>query len=175
MLLNTAEISHPPEKNIQIRVHHLCWEDCSHTSRHTSQGLATGFCSLCPLHTLFHKAQVHRGISALFVSALCSSMEIPGLTLFQICGLKVPGKYKLLYSKAQELFLNTKCSIYFCVMKTRHKAEWAACIFWDLRSIASSFSQWTSCLRVTRIVPEQRPLSWILEDFIQDAIVCLRF
>lgn len=45
MLLNTAVISHRPEKNIQMGVCHLCWEDCSHTSR---QGLATGFCSLCP-------------------------------------------------------------------------------------------------------------------------------
>lgn len=119
MLHNTAVISHSPEKNIQMGVHHLYWEDCNHTSRHTSQGLATGFCSLCPLLTLFHKAQV----PVLLISALCSSVEIPVLTLFQICGLKVPAKYKLFYSKAQELFLKTKYSIYFCVMKTRHKAE----------------------------------------------------
>lgn len=137
MLLNTAVISHRPEKNIQMGVCHLCWEDCSHTSR---QGLATGFCSLCPQLTLCHKAQVQRGTLVLFISALCSSVEIPVLTLFQICRLKVPGKHKLLYSKAQKLFLCTKCSIYFCVMKTRHKAEWAALIFWDLRSTASSFS-----------------------------------
>lgn len=64
-------------------------------------------------------------------SALWSSMEIAVLNLFQICGLKVPGKYKLLYSKAEEVFHSTKCNICFWVMKTRHKIEWAALIFWD--------------------------------------------
>lgn len=88
-----------------MRVQRVCWEGCSRTGRHAGQGLATGLCSLCPQLTLCHKAQVHGSTPVLFVSALCISAEIPVLTPFQIRGLKVPGKYKLLYSKAQELFL----------------------------------------------------------------------
>lgn len=56
-------------------------------------------------------------------SALCSSVDIAVLALFQICGLKVPFKYKLLYSKAEEQFYSTECSICFWVMRTRHKVE----------------------------------------------------
>lgn len=102
-------------------VQHLCWEGCSWTSRHTGQVLATDFCSLCPQLALYHKAQVLRATPVLFISVFCSSMEIPVLTLFQTCRLEVPGKYKLLSSKSQDLFHSTKRSICFCVMKTRHQ------------------------------------------------------
>lgn len=105
-------------------VQHLCWEGCSRTSRHTGQWLATGFCSLCPQFSVHRYTEAHQSISA-----LCGRVEIPVLTVFQICELKVPGKYKLLYSKAEELFCSTKCSIYFWIRKTKHKAGSAALIF----------------------------------------------
>lgn len=159
-----------PRSNIQMRVQHVCWEGCSHTSRHTGQGLATGFSSVCPQLTKHRYTEAH---PVHFISAH-RRVEIPVLTLFQICGLKVPGKYKWSYSEVPELFCSTKCSISFCVTKRRHKAGWAALISWGFRIIASSFTQWTSYLRVTRIVPEQRLLSSIPEDFIEDVTVCLR-
>lgn len=109
MLLNTIAISHNPEKHVQIGDQHLIWEGCSHTSRHTGLLQASILSVHSSLFAIEHRCT---GVQQ-SISALCSSVGTPVLTLFQICGLKVPGKYKLLYSKAQKLFFSTKCSYLF--------------------------------------------------------------
>lgn len=153
MLFNSAVIRHPPKKHLQMGVGICAGRAVAIPAGWQVKGLleASGLSAHSFLCAIKHRyTEAHQSISA-----LCSSVEI--FTLFQICGLKVLGKYKLLRSKARQLFRSTKCSICFWFMKTRHKAEWAALIFWDLRSTAGSFSQWPGCLRGTRIVPEQRP------------------
>ena len=148
-----------PRSNIQLSARHVCWEGCGHTSRHMGQGPATGFCSLCPQLSKHRDAEEHQPISA-----HCSRVETPAL--FSSVGWKylVSTNYYTLrlknYSVAQ------KCNIYFRVMKTRHKAGWAALLIWGIGSTASSFTQWTSCVGMTRIVPEQTSLSSVPENFI---------
>lgn len=162
-----------PRSNIQMRVQRACWEGCSHPSRWYRSRAGCG-----PLFSLStaYQAQVRRGTPAHFISARCSRAEIPALTLFQSYGLEVSSKYQLLYSKAQELLCSTKGSYLFPCHEEKAQG-WKSCTSLpQLHSsvmLASSFTPWTSCLRVTRIVPEQRPLTSIPEDFIQDAIVCL--
>lgn len=107
------------------------------------------------------------------ILVLCSRVEIPLLTLNQICGMQIPGNYKLFYSKAQKLFCSTKYSMFLSWSPGTRLHELHLTIR-CLESIGSSFTQWASCLRETRTVPEQRPLSWIPEDFIQHAIDHLR-
>jgi len=86
-----------------------------------AHGSRAGYRLLLSLSAAF-QAQGRRGTPAHF-STLQQSRDT---CTFQFCGLKVSGKYQLLYSKAQELFCSTKMQYLFPCHEDKAQG-WMSC------------------------------------------------
>lgn len=148
----------------------LDWEGCCHTSRHIDQVFAAGFCSLLQL-TLSHKAQIHRGTPVHF-STLQQHRDSSNLPSFRSVGWKylvninyyIPRleKYSIAQNAVSLSGLWRQGTILSCTYLLRLEKQ-------------TQLIQSTGWLSQSNLDSPKTEifLSWILEDFIQDAIVCL--